>query len=60
MLVVRLVGLLVAIALGVCVVAWLVTGERKWLKFAWTLFRIALSVVVVFLVLLFGERLLAL
>ena len=60
MLVVRLVGLLVAIALGVCVVAWLVTGERKWLKYAWTLFRIALSVVVVFLVLLFGERLLAL
>jgi hypothetical protein len=59
-LVVRLVGLLVAIALGVCVVAWLVTGERKWLKFAWTLFRIALSVVVLFLVLLFGERLLTL
>lgn len=60
MLVVRLVGLLVAIALGVCVVAWLVTGERKWLKVAWTLFRIALSVVVLFLVLLFGERLLTL
>jgi hypothetical protein len=59
-LVVRLVGLLVAIALGVCVVAWLVTGERKWLKVAWTLFRIALSVVVLFLVLLFGERLLTL
>lgn len=60
MLLVRVVGLLVAIALGVCVVVWLVTGERKWLKFAWTLFRVALFVVVLFLVLLFGERLLTL
>ena len=60
MLLIRVVGLLVAIALGVCVAVWLMTGERKWLTFAWKLFRVALLVVVVFLVLLFGERLLAL
>jgi len=59
-LLVRFVGLFVAIALGVSVVVWLVTGERKWLTFAWKLFRVALFVVVLFLVLLFGERLLAL
>lgn len=60
MLLVRVVGLLVAIALGVCVVVWLATGDRKWLKFAWQLFRVSVFVVVLFLVLLFGERLLAL
>ena len=60
MLLVRVVGVLTAIALGVCVVVWLATGERKWLKYAWSLFRVALCVVVLFLVLMFGERLLAL
>ena len=60
MLLVRFVGLFVAIALGVSVMVWLATGERKWLNFAWKLFRVALFVVVLFLVLLFGERLLAL
>lgn len=60
MLLVRVVGLLVVIALGVCVILWLVTGDRRWLRFAWQLFRLALFVVALFLVLLFGERLVAL
>lgn len=60
MLVVRIVGLLVLIALGVCVLLWLTTGDRRWLRFAWQLFRVALAVVVLILLLLFGERLLAL
>jgi uncharacterized membrane protein YhiD involved in acid resistance len=58
-LVVRIVGLLLAIALGVCVLLWLATGERKWLRFGWGLFKAALFVVVLMLVLMFGERLLA-
>jgi hypothetical protein len=58
-LVVRIVGLLLAIALGVCVLLWLATGERKWLRFGWGLFKAALFVVVLILVLMFGERLLA-
>ena len=60
MLLVRIVGLLAVIALGVCVAAWLATGDRRWLRFAWQLFKVALIVVVLFLALLFGERLLAL
>ena len=60
MLLVRVVGLLVVIALGVCVILWLVTGDRRWLRFAWQLFRVAVFVVALFLVLLFGERLVAL
>jgi hypothetical protein len=59
-LVVRLVGLLVAIGLAVCVFLWLVTGQRKWLVLAWRLFKVALVVVVLILLLLFGERLLVL
>jgi hypothetical protein len=57
---VRIVAVLAAIALGVCVLLWLVTGERKWLRYAWILFKVSLCVVVIFLLLLFGERLLAL
>ncbi len=59
MLVVRIVGLLLAIALGVCVLLWLATGERKWLRFGWGLFKAALFVIVLILLLMFGERLLA-
>jgi hypothetical protein len=59
-LLVRIVGLLAVIALGVCVAVWLATGDRRWLRFAWQLAKVALIVVVLFLALLFGERLLAL
>jgi cell division protein FtsW (lipid II flippase) len=57
-LVVRLVGLLAAIGLSVCVLLWLATGERKWLQRGWGLFKAALFVVVLILLLMFGERLL--
>lgn len=58
MLVVRIAGVLVAIALAACVVLWLATDDRKWLRYAWNLFRIALVLLVGFLLLLFAERLL--
>jgi len=57
-LVVRLVGVVVAIGLGVCVLLWAVTGERRWLLYAWGLFRGALFLVVLILLLMLGERLL--
>ena len=59
MLVVRIVGLLLAIALGTCMLLWLATGERKWLRLGWRLFKAALFVLVLILLLMFGERLLA-
>lgn len=58
MLVFRIAGVLVAIALGTCVVLWAATGDRKWLRYAWHIFRVALVLLVGFLLLLFGERLL--
>ena len=59
MLVLRLAGVVVAIALGASVLLWAVTGERKWLNYAWGVFRGALFLVVLVLLLMLGERLLA-
>ena len=58
MLVLRVVGVLVAIALGACLLLWAVSGERKWLIYAWNVFRGALFLVVLILLLMLGERLL--
>jgi hypothetical protein len=57
-LLVRLLGLLAAIGLSVAVLLYMVTGERKYLRFAWQLFRYALFVIVVVLLLILFERLL--
>jgi hypothetical protein len=58
-LVVRIVGVVVAAALAVCILLWAVTGERRWLVYAWNVFRGALLLVVLMLLLMLGERLLA-
>jgi len=58
-LLVRIIGLLTAIALGTSVLLWLMTGERKWLALAWRIFRVAVFVVLLILLLFLGERLLA-
>jgi hypothetical protein len=57
-LLVRLLGLLAAIGLSVAVLLYMVTGERKYLRFAWQLFRYALFVIVVVLLMFLFERLL--
>ena len=58
MLIVRILGLLVAVALGVCVLMYVMSGERKYLRYAWQVFKYALFLLVLILLLLFGERLL--
>ena len=58
MLLVRILGLLVAVALGVCVLMYVMSGERKYLRYAWQVFKYALFLFVLILLLLFGERLL--
>jgi hypothetical protein len=57
-LLVRIIGLLTAIALGTSVLLWLMTSERKWLTMAWRIFRVAIFVVLLILLLFLGERLL--
>jgi len=55
-LVARLAGLAVAIALAVCVALYLATGERRYLITARRTFMVALVALVAFLLLLFAER----
>ena len=57
MLVLRIVALLAAIAIGVSVLSWALTGNQKYLRFAWRVFQAALIGTVLFLALLFFERL---
>ena len=58
MLVLRVLGLLVAVALGGCVLMYVMTNERKYLLYAWLTFKYALFLFVVILFLFLGERLL--
>jgi hypothetical protein len=57
-LLLRVLGLLVAVALGACVLMYMLTGERKYLRYAWQTFKYALFLFVLILLLFFGERLL--
>ena len=53
--VLRVVGLAVVIALAVAVLAWVLTGERKWLRLAWQIFKYAVFVLAFVLILFAGE-----
>ena len=57
MLIVRIVGLGVAVALGVLVVLFMASGDRKYLRAAWRVFKIALALVLVVLLFLAVQRL---
>jgi len=58
MLLVRLLGLVAAIGLALSVLLYMVTGDRKYLVFAWRLFKYSLFLVVAILLLFLFERLL--
>ncbi len=57
MLLLRVLALLVAVALGVMVAAWALTGNRKYLNYAGRLAKYALFLALFFLALLAFERL---
>lgn len=57
LIVLRIVGLAVAIALGLTMTAWVVTGDRKWLRLAWGIFKYAVFGLAFVLMLLAGEAL---
>lgn len=60
MLLLRVVGVLVAIAIGAGIVSFLFTRERRYLRFAWTVAKYALVFTAVVLSLMFLERVIAL
>lgn len=57
MLIVRIVGIAVAVALGVLVVLFMLSGDRKYLRIAARVFKVALAFVLVVLLALAFERL---
>ena len=58
MLLIRIVAIATAVAIGVTVLLWAVSGERKWLRLAWRLFRYAVFLALLVLMLFLAERLL--
>jgi len=53
----RILGLLAALAIGGCAIAYLVRGERRFLVYAWRIFTVSLYLAVGVLLLIFAERL---
>lgn len=58
MFLIRVLGLLVAITIGVSVLLYMVGGDRRYLRFAWQIFRYAVFAVAFVLTLLLLERVL--
>lgn len=56
MLVLRIVGFIVLLVLGGCGIVFLVTGDRRWLRFASQLLRFAVILAAVFMALYLFER----
>jgi heme O synthase-like polyprenyltransferase len=57
LVVLRIVGLAVVIALGATVLAWAFTGDRKWLRIAWRIFKYAVFALALVLLLFAAEAL---
>ncbi|WP_018228352.1 hypothetical protein [Methyloversatilis universalis] len=60
MLIVRLIGVLLIIAVGACFLAFVLTGDRRYLALAWRLIRYAVIAVLGFFALLALERVIVL
>jgi hypothetical protein len=57
MLVLRILGALLVIALGISTAVYLVTKDRRWLRFIWQLFKVGVLIILIILLLLALERL---
>jgi hypothetical protein len=56
MLILRIVAVLVAITLGICILLWLFTRERRYLRIALRVFQFAVFVLLLVLALIALER----
>ena len=54
----RILALAAVLALGASVLAWLLTGDRRWLHIAWQVFKYAVFGLALVLLLFAGEALL--
>lgn len=53
----RIVGLALAATLAAAVLAWMFTGERKWLQLAWQIFKYGVYALAFVLLMFAGEAL---
>jgi hypothetical protein len=60
MLILRILGALLIVMVGVSLAAFLVTKDQKWKRFAWQTFRLGAVVLLIFMALYALERLLVL
>jgi hypothetical protein len=56
--VLRIVGLAVVAVLACTVIAWLLTGDPKWKRISWQVFKVSVFVILAVLLLFAGEALL--
>lgn len=56
MLVLRILGALLVIAVGASAAVYLVTKDRRWLRFSWQILKFGLIILLIFLALFTLER----
>lgn len=56
MLVLRILGALLVIGVGASIAVYLVTRDRRWLRFSWQLLKLGLIIILIFFALLALER----
>ena len=57
MLVLRILGALLVIALGASAAVYLITKDGRWLRFSWQLFKVGILILLIILSLMALERL---
>jgi hypothetical protein len=57
MLILRILGALLVITVGASAAVYLVTKDRRWLRFSWQILKFGLIIILIFLALLVLERL---
>jgi hypothetical protein len=57
MLILRILGALLVITVGASAAVYLVTKDRRWLRFSWQILKFGLAIILIFLALFALERL---
>jgi hypothetical protein len=57
LVVLRFVGLTLVVAVATTVLAWMLTGDRKWLRLAWQIFKYGVYALAFLLLMFAGEAL---
>ena len=58
--VLRIVGIAVVAVLAACIIAWLLTGDPRWKRISWQVFKVSVFVILGILILFAGEALVGL